>query len=217
MGLTGAALKAYLNGVSAVRQCDGGSVIAVILLQNRVGDGDLVVIPYALLADEGHVELRVQGGHGDVKAVDLLGQTVGIGDGVLGGLQQHGTVLLCVLLQTGEQIHDAGGGEADVNGHLPILHGQHALAVAGLVGVEHTAVGVEIRGVHAVRQRGLGDIAAVIVICFLLSAARQQRGRHQQCQQTGKKLLHFLYPPCSEKGSEAIVYRPGAKSVLVTR
>ena len=37
--LTGAALKAYLNGVSAVRQCDGGSVIAVILLQNRVGDG----------------------------------------------------------------------------------------------------------------------------------------------------------------------------------
>ena len=86
MGLAGAALKAYLNGVGAVRQCNGGSVIAVILLQNRVGDGDLVVIPYALLADEGHVELRVQGGHGDVKAVDLLGQTIGIGDGILGGL-----------------------------------------------------------------------------------------------------------------------------------
>ena len=78
-----------------------------------------------------------------------------------------------------------------MNGHLPVLHGQHALAVAGLVGVEHTAVGVEIRGVHAVRQRGLGDIAAIVVICFLLSAARQQRCRHQQCQQTGKKLLHF--------------------------
>ena len=78
-----------------------------------------------------------------------------------------------------------------MDGHLPVLHGQHALAVAGLVGVEHTAVGVEIRGVHAVRQRGLGDIAAVVVICFLLSAARQQRCRHQQCQQTGKKLLHF--------------------------
>ena len=105
-----------------------------------------------------------------------------------------------------------------MNGHLPILHGQHALAVAGLVGVEHTAVGVEIRSVHAVRQRGLGDIAAgVFVCCFLMSAARQQRGRHQQCQQTGKKLLHFMCPPCSEKGSEAIVYRPGAKSVLVTR
>ena len=150
-----------------------------------------MVIPHALLADEGHVELRVQCGHGDIKAVDRLGQAIGIGDGILGGLQQHGAVLLGILLQTGEQIHDAGGGETDVNGHLAVLHGQHALAVAGLVGVEHTAVGVEIRGVGAVRQRGLGDIAAIVVICFLLSAARQQRCRHQQCQQTGKKLLHF--------------------------
>ena len=65
-----------------------------------------------------------------------------------------------------------------MNGHLPVLHGQYALAVAGLVGVEHTAVGVEIRGVHAVRQRGLGGIAAVVVICFLLSAARQQGQHH---------------------------------------
>ena len=77
-----------------------------------------------------------------------------------------------------------------MNGHLPVLHGQHALAAAGLVGVEHTAVGVEIRGVHAVRQRRLGT-AAVVVVRFLLPAARQQRCRHQQCQQTGKKLLHF--------------------------
>ena len=176
-----------------------------------------MVIPHALLADEGHVELRVQCGHGDIKAVDRLGQAIGIGDGILGGLQQHGAVLLCVLLQTGEQIHDAGGGETDVNGHLAVLHGQHALAVAGLVGVEHTAVGVEIRGVGAVRQRGLGDIAAIVVICFLLPAAHQQRCHHQSGQQKRKNFFHGKVLLALKKGSEAMVYRPGARSVLVTR
>ena len=38
------------------------------------------------------------------------------------------------------------------------------------------------------------------------SASRQERN-----------FFIFMCPPCSEKGSEAIVYRPGAKSVLVTR
>ena len=50
-----------------------------------------------------------------------------IGDGVLGGAAALAPSLLCVLLQTREQIHDAGGGEAGVNGHLPVLHGQYAL------------------------------------------------------------------------------------------
>ena len=190
MGLTGAALEAYLNGVSAVRQRNGGSVHAVILLQNRVGDGDLMVIPHALLADEGHVELLVQCGHGDIKAVDLLGQTIGIGDGVLGGLQQHGAVLLGILLQTGEQVDDAGGGEADVDGHLAVLHGQHALAVAGLVGVEHTAVGVEVGGVYAVRQSGLVGLIVAGGIGLLLPAAHQQRRHHQSGQQKRKNFFH---------------------------
>ena len=176
-----------------------------------------MVIPYALLADEGHVELRVQGGHGDVKAVDLLGQAIGIGDGILGGLEQHGAVLLGVLLQTREQIDDAGGGQADVDGHLAVLHGQHALAVTGLVGVEHTAVGVEVGGIHAVRQSGLVRLIVAGGIGLLLSAAYQQRRHHQNGQQIGKNFLHGQGPPYFEKGSGAIIYRPGARSVLVTR
>ena len=190
MGLAGAALEAYLNGVGAVRQCDGGSVIAVILLQDRVGDGHLVVIPYALLADEGHIELLVQRGNGDIKAIDCLSQTVGIGDGVLGGLEQHGAVLLGVLLQTGEQIDDAGRGQTDVDGHLAVLHGQYAFAVTCLVGVEHTAVGVEVGGVHTVRQSGLVRRIVAGGIGLLLSAAHQQRRHHQNSQQAGKKFLH---------------------------
>ena len=217
MGLTGAALKAYLNGVGTVRQCDGGSVIAVLLLQNRVGDGHLVVIPYALLADESHVELLVQRGNGDIKAIDCLGQTIGIGDGVLGGLEQHGAVLLGVLLQTREQIDDAGGGQADVDGHLAVLHGQHALAVTGLVGVEHTAVGVEVGGVYAIRQSGLVRLIVAGGIGLLLSAAYQQRRHHHSGQQKRKNFLHGQGPPYFEKGSGAIIYRPGARSVLVTR
>ena len=42
-----------------------------------------------------------------------------------------------------------GGSKADMEGHLAVLHGQGALAVAGFVGVEHAAVGVKLGGIHA--------------------------------------------------------------------
>ena len=45
-----------------------------------------MVVPLALRADDGDVELLVQRGHGDIKAIDLLAQAVGIGDGVCRGL-----------------------------------------------------------------------------------------------------------------------------------
>ena len=45
-----------------------------------------------------------------------------------------------------------------MEGHLPILHGQGAHAIAGFVGMEHAAVGVKLSRVHAVRQGGFGRL-----------------------------------------------------------
>ena len=53
------------------------------------------------------------------------------------------------------EVDDLLGDEADVEGHLTVLHGQGPLAVIGLVGMEHGAVGVKVGGVDAVGQSGL--------------------------------------------------------------
>lgn len=42
-----------------------------------------------------------------------------------------------------------------MDGHLAIFNGERSLTVAGLVRVEHGAVGVEFRGIHAVWKGGL--------------------------------------------------------------
>ena len=90
--------------------------------------------------------------------------------------------------------------QADVDGHLAVLHGQHALAVTGLVGVEHTAVGVEVGGIHAVRQSGLVRLIVAGGIGLLLSAAYQQRrhhhGQHHKKQQSGS-FQNFDFRPNS--------------------
>ena len=44
-----------------------------------------------------------------------------------------------------------------MEGHHAVFHGQGALAVAGFIGVEHTAVGLEISGIYAVRQGSLSS------------------------------------------------------------
>ena len=53
------------------------------------------------------------------------------------------------------EVDDLLGDEADVEGHLTVLHSQDSLAVVGLVGMEHGAVGVKVGGVDAVGQSGL--------------------------------------------------------------
>ena len=45
-----------------------------------------------------------------------------------------------------------------MDGHRPILHNQRPLAVAGLIGMEHGAVGVELGRVDAVGQRRFGGL-----------------------------------------------------------
>ena len=81
----------------------------------------------------------------------------------------------------------------------------------------HTAVGVEVGGIHAVRQSGLVRLIVAGGIGLLLSAAYQQRRHHHSGQQKRKNFLHGQGPPYFEKGPGAIIYRPGARSVLVTR
>ena len=112
-----------------------------------------MIVPLALLTDEGQVELLVQGRHGDIEAIDSFLQAIGIGDLILGVLQQHSSLLLRILGQAGIQVQDGRGSQTHVNGHLPILDGQGALPVHGLIGVEHGAVGVEVRQINAVLQR----------------------------------------------------------------
>ena len=154
--LAGAARECELGRVDAVGQAEVLNGLPGFRSGNGVGDGDLMVVPDALFADEGDVKLRIQRGDGDVEAVDLVGQAVGIGDGVGRGLQELRAVLLRILGQTIEQVDDALGREADMDGHAAVLDGQRALAVTGLVRVEHAAVGVEFSGIDAVGQGGLG-------------------------------------------------------------
>ena len=60
-----------------------------------------MIVPLALLTDEGQVELLVQSRHGDIEAVDSFLQAIGVGDLILGVLQQYSSVLLSVLGQAG--------------------------------------------------------------------------------------------------------------------
>ena len=114
-----------------------------------------MVVPLALGAEDGQLEVLVQSLHRDVEAVDLIGQAVGVGDGVGGGLEPVGLVGGCVLCRADVEVDDLLGDETDVEGHLTVLHGQSPLSVIGLVGMEHGAVGVKVGGVDAVGQSSL--------------------------------------------------------------
>ena len=46
------------------------------LLRHRIGNGDLVVVPGALLAEDGNVEFLADRRHGDVEPVHFLGRSV---------------------------------------------------------------------------------------------------------------------------------------------
>lgn len=108
ISLAGAACEGQLGGVGAVGQGEIVDGLAGFLDGNGVGDGDLVVVPRALLADECEVKFLVQRRNGDVEAEDLVREAVGIGNGVGGGLEQLGPFLFRVFLDAGEEVEDAG-------------------------------------------------------------------------------------------------------------
>ena len=162
-----------------------------------------MVVPLALGAQNGKVKVRIHSSDRDVKAVHLLRGAVGIGDGICGGLQPVGLVVGGIGSLAQIQVDDMGGSKADMEGHLAVLHGQGALAVAGFVGVEHAAVGIEVRGVNAVGKRGLGVRVLRIAVPALLPAAEKQRAEHQHGQYQCQCSFHWEVPP-SGKGSEAV-------------
>ena len=114
-----------------------------------------MVVPLALGAEDGQLEVLVQSLHRDVEAVDLIRGAVAVVHHIGGGLEPVGLVGGRVLCHADVEVDDLLGGETDVEGHLTILHGQGPLAVVGLVGMEHGAVGVKVGGVDAVGQSGL--------------------------------------------------------------
>ena len=147
-GAARAALEGHVTGVGAVGRCFRRSRLGV-------GDTDGMVVPLALGAEDGQLEVLVQSLHRDVETVDLIGQAVGVGDGVGGGLEPVALVGLGVSGHADVEVDDLLGDEADVEGHLTVLHSQGPLAVIGLVGMEHGAVGVKVGGVDAVGQSRL--------------------------------------------------------------
>ena len=166
-----------------------------------------MVVPLALGAQNGKVKVRIHSSDRDVKAVHLLRGAVGIGDGICGGLQPVGRVGCGVRSLAQIQVDDVGGSQTDVEGHLSILHGQGALAVAGFVGVEHAAVGVKLGGIHTIRQSGglsgRRSYGRSSLRAGSTRSCRRCRGRsaaaHQQtqCQRssdnTGKDAFHRKY------------------------
>ena len=115
-----------------------------------------MVIPGALGAEDGQLEIGIDSRNGDVKAVYFVAGAVGVGHRVNGRLQPVALVGGGVGGHARIQVDDLLGLQADVEGHRAVFHRQRAHAVHGFVGVEHTAVGVELSGVYAVRQRGSG-------------------------------------------------------------
>ena len=151
-GAAGAALQHYGSGVCAV--C--GGLGGLLGLRFSVAHTHSVVIPLALGAQQCQLKVGVQCFHRDVVSVHFFGGAVRVGNGVHGGDEPCGLVGLGVSGKTGVEVYDLFGGQTDMEGHHAVFHGQRALAVAGFTCVEHTAVGLEISGVHAVRQSGFG-------------------------------------------------------------
>ena len=162
-----------------------------------------MVVPLALGAQNGKVKVRIHSSDRNVKAVHLLRGAVGIGDGICGGLQPVGLVVGGIGSLAQIQVDDVGGSKADMEGHLAVLHGQGALAVAGFVGVEHAAVGVKLGGIHTIRQSGGLSDGRSSLRAGSTGSCRRCRGRsaaaHQQtqCQRssdnTGKDAFHRKY------------------------
>ena len=117
-----------------------------------------MVIPGALGAQNGQLEIGIDSRNGDVKAVYFVAGAVGVGHRVNGRLQPVALVGGGVGGHARIQVDDFLGLQTDVEGHRAVFHRQRAHAVHGFVGVEHAAVGVELSGVYAVRQRGSGGL-----------------------------------------------------------
>ena len=115
-----------------------------------------MVVPGALGAQDGKLEVGIHSRHRDVKPVHLLAGAVAVGHGIGGGLQPVGLVVGSVGCHAQIQVDDLFRLQADVHRHLPVRHRQRALAVAGFIRVEHAAVGVKIGCVDTVRQGGFG-------------------------------------------------------------
>ena len=147
-GAARAALKGHVTGVGAVGKR---------LLHRRlcIADADGVVVPLALLAEDGNGEVRVKCLHRDVEAVHLIRGAVAVVHHIGGGLEPVGLVGGRVLCRADVEVDDVLGDKADVERHPALLHSQRTFSVECLIGVEHGAVGVKISGVGAVGQSSL--------------------------------------------------------------
>ena len=166
-----------------------------------------MIVPLALGTQNSQIKVGIHGRDRDIKAIHLLRSAVGVGNSVGGGLQPVGLVVGGIGSLAQIQVDDMGGSKADMEGHLAVLHGQGALAVAGFVGVEHAAVGVKLGGIHTIRQSGglSGRRSHGRSSLRAGSAGRRRRCRRRsatarqqaQCQRssdnTGKNAFHRKY------------------------
>ena len=157
-GASAAALQRHSAGVAAVGGDLDGCRSRILCRRLGIGDADRMVIPGALGTEDGQLEIGIDSRNGDVKAVYFVAGAVGVGHRVNGRLQPVALVGRGVGCHARIQVDDLLGLQTDVEGHRAVFHRQRAHAVHGFVGVEHTAVGVELSGVYAVRQRGSGGL-----------------------------------------------------------
>ena len=166
-----------------------------------------MIVPLALGAQNSQIKVGIHGRDRDIEAVHLLRGAIGVGNSVGGGLQPVGRVGCGVRSLAQIQVDDVGGRQTDVEGHLTILHGQGALAVAGFVGMEHAAVGVKVGGIHTVRESGslngrrshrrnslcAGSAGRRRRCRGRSAAARQQTQCQRSSDNTGKNAFHRKY------------------------
>ena len=88
-----------------------------------------MIVPNALLADDGKIEFLVKNGNGDVEAVNFFRCSVLICNGIRGGLKELCSLLLGILGKAGIQIKDALGNKAYVDRHLAVFNGKDSLVL----------------------------------------------------------------------------------------
>ena len=171
-----------------------------------------MVIPGALGAEDRQRKVSIHSLHRNVKAIDLVRGSVRVGHGVQRRLQPVRLMRGGIGGSAGVQIYDLLGLQADMENHLSVRHRQRTHPLAGFISVEHAAVGLELGGIHTIRQGSrrccLGYIgrfggSSALALCgdgaFRrggCAAACQQQGRQRQDQELFLHLSFLIYFLC---------------------
>ena len=111
-----------------------------------------MVIPFSFCSDKSQIKLFIQCRNRYIKSIHFLFGTIAVCHFIRSWLKKLSSIFLGILCQTWKQVQDLFGFQTDVDGHFSIFYGQCSFSFAGLIYMEHAAVGVKVCAVGAVFQ-----------------------------------------------------------------